>query len=154
MKQEFEGSKLCPCRSGKQYKNCCKKKAFKFVGDKDGKVYRRLSITGDLPKYLQETSGISSRKEMWAGTLGIDVTQMKDAQFVDIPYVPEAKFSPDGLDIIEIMKKANIPPELIYAFQRTGLIITEKNKRLISNVELKEFDEAVDEYLKKYKKGG
>jgi len=151
-KEEIKGSELCPCRSGKQYKKCCKKKAFKFVRDNKGEIYKRLPTTGELPDFIQREVGTSSRKELWSKTLGIDATTMKDAQFIDIPYLPEAKVSPEGLDIIEIMQKANIPPELIYAYQRTGLIVTEQNKRFLPDIELQEFYNAVDEYIKKYKK--
>ena len=153
MAQEIGGLELCPCRSGKKYENCCRKKAFKFVRDKDGTVYKRLLVLGDLPKNIQEASGISSRKEMWATLLGADIKHMKDAEFIDVPYLPQAKVSPEGLDDIELFKKANMPPEFIYAYQRTGLLVTEHNKRFIPDVELREFYDAVDEYRKKYKKG-
>lgn len=157
MRQEIRDFELCPCKSGKKYKNCCKKKAFKFIRDEDGKVYKRLPILddSDMPKYLKETMdsmGISSRKELWATALGIDAKKMKDAQFIDHPYLPEAKFTPETLDYVEIMKKANTPPEFIYAYQRTGLIVTEHNKRFLPDVELQEFYDAVNEYLKKYKR--
>lgn len=152
MRQEIKDFDLCPCGSGKKYKTCCKKKAFSFVRDKDGKVYKRLPTAGDLPKYMQEATGMSSRREMWVEALGVDATQMKDAQFIDVPYLPEAKFSPEGLETIEIMKKAGVAPELIYAFQRTGLLMTENNKRFIPDVELQEYYNAVNEYLEKYKK--
>lgn len=154
MRQEIKDFELCPCGSGKKYKNCCKKKAFKFVRDKEGKVYKRMPVAGDLPKYLQEVSGISLRREMWAEVLGVDVSQMKDAQFINVPYLPKARFAPETLDDIELMKKANIPPEFIYAYQRTGLFVTEHNKRFIPDIELQEFYDAVDEYRKKYKKEG
>ncbi len=152
MRQEIKNFEPCPCGSGKKYQKCCKKKAFKFVRDRDGKVYKRLPIIGELPKYMQEVAGISTRREMWAEFLGVDVAQVKDAQFINVPYLPQAKFSPEGLDDIELMKKANMPPEFIYAYQRTGLIVTEHNKRFIPDIELQEFYDAVNEYRKKYKK--
>lgn len=152
MRQEIKDFELCPCGSGKKYKNCCKKKAFKFVRDKHGKVYKRMPTTGDLPKYMQEAAGISSRREMWAEVLGIDIKQMKGVQFIDVPYLPEANFAPETLEDIELLKKADMPPEFIYAYQRTGLLVTEHNKRFIPDVELQEFYDAVNEYLKKCKR--
>ena len=51
------------------------------------------------------------------------------------------------------MKQANIPKELIYAYQKTGLIVTENNKKFIPDIELEEFYDAANEYIRKYKKG-
>lgn len=157
MRQEIKDFELCPCRSGKKYKDCCKKKAFMFVRDEDGKVYKRMPILddSDTSKYMTEAMdslGVSSRKELWATSLGVDAKQIEDAQFIDVPYLPEAKFTPETLDYLEIMKKANMPPEFIYAYQRTGLIVTEHNRRFIPDVELQEFYDAVNEYRKKHKR--
>ena len=157
MGQEIEDLELCPCRSRKKYKNCCKKKAFKFVRDKDNKIYKRMPILddSDTPEYMKEamdSMGISSRKDLWAKFLEINAEQIKNAQFIDFPYMPEDKFAPEMLDFIEVMKEANIAPELIFAYQRTGLIVTEHNKRFLPDVELQEFDDAIKEYLKKHKK--
>ena len=152
MRLEIKDTELCPCGSGKKYQKCCKKKAFKFVRDEDGQTYKRMPVAGDLPEYLQGAVGISSRKEMLTKFMDIDAKQMEDAQFIDVPYLPEAKFSTEGLETVEIMKRANVPSELIYAFQKTGLVITKDNRRFIPDVEIQEFNNAIDEYLEKYKK--
>jgi hypothetical protein len=51
--------------------------------------------------------------------------------------------------MIDAMVAADIPPELIYAFKRTGRLVTERNKRLLTREELREWDEAIDEYRRK-----
>jgi hypothetical protein len=39
-----------------------------------------------------------------------------------------------------------IDPALIYAFKKTGRIVTAKNKRLLSEEEMAEWEDAIDEY--------
>ena len=55
--------------------------------------------------------------------------------------------------MIDAMVAADIPPELIYAFKRTGRVVTEQNKRLLTPEELREWDEAIDEYHRKVGSG-
>ena len=44
------------------------------------------------------------------------------------------------------MRAAGISPALIYAYEETGLIVTQENRRLIPDIELREFDAKVREY--------
>ncbi len=62
------------------------------------------------------------------------------------PCGPEAA---DRLDdqIIEAMSAAGVRPEVIYAFRKTGRIVTEDNWRLLSEADRKEWTDAVNEYL-------
>jgi hypothetical protein len=49
-------------------------------------------------------------------------------------------------DTADAMRAAGISPALIYAYEETGLIVTQENRRLIPDVELREFDDKVREY--------
>jgi hypothetical protein len=49
-------------------------------------------------------------------------------------------------DTADAMRAAGIAPALIYAYEETGLIVTQENRRLIPDVELREFDDKVREY--------
>jgi hypothetical protein len=49
-------------------------------------------------------------------------------------------------DTADAMRAAGISPALIYAYEETGLIVTQENRRLIPDVELREFDAKVREY--------
>ena len=49
-------------------------------------------------------------------------------------------------DTANAMRAAGISPALIYAYEETGLIVTQENRRLIPDVELREFDAKVREY--------
>ena len=49
--------------------------------------------------------------------------------------------------IIEAMKQPETPPELIYAFEKTGLLITDENAELKPTHEIDAWNAAVAEYL-------
>lgn len=49
-------------------------------------------------------------------------------------------------DTANAMRETGISPALIYAYEGTGLIVTTENRRLIPDLELREFDAKVREY--------
>jgi hypothetical protein len=53
--------------------------------------------------------------------------------------------------ILAAMRTANIRPELIYAFEKTGVILTEQNEHLMRPEDVKAFYAAVEEYLERAK---
>lgn len=153
-RREINKLDKCPCGSNKSYKYCCKNKSFKFVQDMDtGQIYKRISLLNDndIPQYIKELVGVSSRKELWSKAIGVDISRINGAEYIDVPYIKG--HCPEELETIELMKQANIPKELIYAYQKTGLIVTENNKKFIPDIELEEFYDAANEYIRKYKKG-
>jgi len=58
------------------------------------------------------------------------------------PY-DQAKFHRQVLDV---MKAADLPGHLVYAWEKTGLMVTEDNRVLLSKKDLREWDEAIEEY--------
>jgi len=48
--------------------------------------------------------------------------------------------------MIEAMVEVGISQAMIFAFRRTGRIVTERNKHLLTAEELREWNDAVDEY--------
>ena len=54
-------------------------------------------------------------------------------------------------DIVKAMASAGIDPALIYAFHRTGFIISEENVHLMSPEDLAEWQAALDEYKDRIK---
>jgi len=48
--------------------------------------------------------------------------------------------------VIEAMTEVGISQATIFAFKRTGRIVTEMNKHLLTPEELREWNDAVDEY--------
>jgi hypothetical protein len=49
-------------------------------------------------------------------------------------------------DVPAAMRSADIKPEFVYAYERTGLLVTLDNRHLFSAADLDEWDDAVAEY--------
>jgi membrane peptidoglycan carboxypeptidase len=63
------------------------------------------------------------------------------------PY-PEEKFRREWNDVMdEAVRTGGIRPELAYAAKKTGFIVTESNKKKLTRQQLREWDDAVQEYL-------
>ena len=55
--------------------------------------------------------------------------------------------------MIEAMAEVGISQAMIFAFKRTGRIVTERNKHLLTPEELREWDDAVDGYQRRIESG-
>ena len=55
--------------------------------------------------------------------------------------------------MIEAMTEVGISQAMIFAFKRTGRIVTDRNKHLLTSEELREWNDAVDEYHRKVDSG-
>jgi hypothetical protein len=55
--------------------------------------------------------------------------------------------------MIEAMTEVGISQAMIFAFKRTGRIVTERNKHLLTAEELREWNDAVDEYRRRVESG-
>ena len=54
--------------------------------------------------------------------------------------------------MVEDMKAAGLDPAFIYAFEQTGLLVTEHNQHLIPEKDLAEWNAAIAEYEAKHRK--
>jgi hypothetical protein len=70
-----------------------------------------------------------------------------DPVFFDLPH-------PEHLEamMVEGMKAAGLDPAFIYAFEKTGRLITEQNRRLLPQSALDEWQAAIEEYEAKYRR--
>lgn len=50
-------------------------------------------------------------------------------------------------DMIAAMRATNIPPQLIYAYEKTGFLLLEEGYEALSPQERAEYDAAIDEYF-------
>lgn len=124
----------CPCGSGKKYKRCCYGKNFDWVEGGDGGVSRALPVSEDL----------------------INVLGMLEQQFVKRhgrePGPNDQLF--DGAPplehlehwTVEAMKKADVDPAIIYAFEQTGLMLNDRNERLVPANSVSEWEAAIESY--------
>ncbi len=51
--------------------------------------------------------------------------------------------------MVEAMKKARVDPALIYAFEKTGLLLNDRNEGKLPDAKIAEWDGAISEYEKK-----
>lgn len=52
-------------------------------------------------------------------------------------------------DMSQMMEQAGIDPALIYAFQKTGRIVSEENMGQLTDAEIGEWQDAIDEYYER-----
>ncbi|MBW7477326.1 SEC-C domain-containing protein [Paenibacillus oenotherae] len=132
--QTIKKKEQCPCGSGRQYRNCCKKKDF-LLYRKDGKVFKKIPLVKELSDELK------NQKVLFKEIYGREVGE-HDFIFFGI-YNDKRNFDKFT---VKFLRDAGFPEEFIYAYTQTGLIPTEFNTGLISDTELEEFTMYVEEY--------
>ena len=130
----------CPCGSGTKYKKCCWGKGFDWEEDESGNLYRSTSISPEVAAILQE------QRQKFIAKHGREPGP-DDPVFFDLPH-------PEHLEhmMVEDMKAAGIDPAIIYAFEKTGRLVTEQNQHLLPENDLAEWDAAIEEYEAKQSK--
>jgi len=125
----------CGCDSGLTYGECCKQKGIVFLRGAGGQIFRQQVVQPELETALQESA--ARFKEIFG-------RKMRDE-----PFLFESVL--DGEEdrwnaIRETGRHAGIPEVLTYAWRRTGLLVSEENKALMSDNHLQEWNDAVEEY--------
>jgi SEC-C motif-containing protein len=110
-----------------------------------------MSERTPYPKYQACPCGSGQKYKFCCYTKGFHYYLDDDDDPVrsDDPILPElASLSEDDLkkQMIGDFQKVGIRPVLIYAFEKTGLMVTAQNKHLIPDVDLAAWDDAVEEY--------
>jgi hypothetical protein len=54
---------------------------------------------------------------------------------------------------VEAMRAVGVQPALIYAYERTGLIVTRESRKLMSAADLDEWEDAIAEYMETHREG-
>jgi hypothetical protein len=130
----------CPCGSGKKYKHCCYKKGFDWEEDEHGTIFKSVPMSQDMSQVLQE------QRQKFIDKFGREPGP-HDQVFFDMPHAEHMEH-----EIGQAMRKAGIDPALIYAFEKTGRLVTEDNQDLLSDAELDEWQAAIEEYEAKHAK--
>jgi hypothetical protein len=128
----------CPCGSGKKYGRCCHGKDFEYLVDDDGTIFKSIPVNDELAQVFEE------QKRKFAEKFGRQ-PEGSDNLFFDMPPLEHAEHF-----MVEAMKQAGLDPAVIYAFEKTGLLVTEANEHLISDVDRAEWEAAVLEYRAKH----
>ncbi|MGE3805870.1 MAG: SEC-C metal-binding domain-containing protein [Gemmataceae bacterium] len=135
MAKKLSRNDPCPCGSGKKYKRCC---WGQDVDDDSGTGFRTIPMTGELEGLFEE------QHHRFVQRFGREPGP-SDPVFFDAlhPEYIEAMTS-------QVMKDAGLDPALIYAFEKTGRLVTECNQHLLSDADLDEWNAAIEEYESKH----
>jgi SEC-C motif len=137
-RKPFPRNERCPCGGGEKYKRCCLSKGLQFyIDDEAGEVLQSVPLNSDARGELDNALVVQRGKFIakFGREPGPD-----DPIFFDLD---EDKLREHTA---HTMRTAGIRPALIYAYEETGLIVTQDNRRLIPDLDLREFDAKVREY--------
>jgi hypothetical protein len=124
----------CPCGSGKKYKKCCWGKGFDYEEDGDGTILKSIPMSEEVVALLDE------QRQRFPDEHGREPSP-DDPVFFDLPHPERVEHL-----TVQAMKAAGIDPAFIYAFEKTGRLVTEQNRHLLSDGALDEWQAAVEEY--------
>jgi len=126
----------CPCGSGMKYKRCCWTKGFTWQQNSRGDVFRSVPLCPELLELLDH------QRQKYIATHGKEPAP-------DSPLFPEqAGMSDEEItnEMAAIMELAGLDPAYIYAFRKTGLMVTDFNQHLMPDCDVEEWMAAVEEY--------
>lgn len=127
----------CPCGSGSKYKLCCINKGFEYVLTEEMEIARRIPIPEPVRDAL-----LRGRARF------IERTRREPGPSDPVFEMPAGDAQGMTDLVADALEKAAARPEIIYAFRKTGRIVTKQNQHLIPQRELDEWDAAVEEYLR------
>jgi len=122
-----------------------------------GEHVGKISMADDSKRMLlpaEVTEAIACQLEAFRKKFGRDPCP-DDPIFFDPDAKEPVPLNPQQYeqDMIETMAQAGINPAFIYAFKRTGRIVTESNRHRLTEKELREWNDAIDEYQQKVDSG-
>ena len=124
----------CPCGSGKKYKHCCFRKDFDWVEDDDGNLFKSMPLSDEMKDLFDEQRHAFVEEHGREPGPG-------DLVFPNMPHFEHMEH-----EMIEIMKKAGLDPAIIHAVEKTGRFVTEANQHLLSDMDMDEWNAAIEEY--------
>jgi hypothetical protein len=130
----------CPCGSGKKYKHCCYGKGFEYEEDEAGSVYKSIPLNQEMLDILEE------QRRRFIERYGREPGP-NDPVFFDMPHPEQVEHL-----TVQAMKDAGLDPAIIYAYEKTGRLVTEVNQQLLSEADLAEWDAAIEEYEAKHRR--
>jgi len=128
-----------PCGSGQKDKRCCWGKSFDYAEHDDGEIYREIPMSNELADVFKE------QEQHFIDTFGRKPGP-GDKVFFDAPPVEHMEH-----EMVQAMQEAGMRPDFVYAFIKTdGLLVTEDNRSLIPEKDLRAWEAALDEYHERY----
>ncbi|MBI5544615.1 MAG: SEC-C domain-containing protein [Deltaproteobacteria bacterium] len=124
----------CPCGTGRKYKTCCFNKGFHYLVDEQGNITRDVPMHPELAEMLPQVEQEFTKRH-------------------GRPPGPNDRLF-DGIDLedmnrrmVSTMRETGVAPAYIYAFEKTGLLLTEENRHLMTTRDVEDFEAAMDEYV-------
>lgn len=126
----------CPCGSGKKFKLCCHGKAFSFLAEDVDSYTVRMPMTGSMQEIAVRSADEFRRHfEREPGP--------RDPFFL-------AKYLYSERDtereIVAAMKAVDVNPAIIYAYKKTGYILSKSQLHRYTGAAIAEWDEAIEEF--------
>jgi hypothetical protein len=128
----------CPCDSGKKYGDCCWNKGFDWLEDENGDIFKSVPVSDEMAEVIEE------QRQRFVKEFGREPGP-GDHLFFNMPPLEHVEHF-----IVQGMKQAGVHPAFIYAFEKTGLMVTEANLHLISDKDRVEWNAAIEEYYDKH----
>ncbi len=125
----------CPCGSGKKFKRCCINKGFEWVEEPlTRQPQKRIPLTAEAKTLVE------NQLERFRQVHGRE-PRPDDKVFFDMPPADEVISH-----LTAAMEQAGADPAFVYAVRKTHRIVTEENQHLLTDAELQEWTDAVNEY--------
>ena len=137
-RKKISRNAACPCGSGKKYKQCCYGKGFDWTEDEQGSISRAIPVSDDLLGALEMLNRqFVTRRGREPGP--------NDRVFDGAPPLEQIEHW-----TVEAMKKADVDPAIIYAYEETGLMLSEENENLVPESDVAEWEAAIEAYEQKH----
>lgn len=133
---EISADLVCPCSSGRRYGACCRPKGLRWYTDTNGDSYQETPMNQETREALE--SAIKRASLIFDRELEPD-----DPIFPERFLLSEADVEDDVLGFLEMV---NAPPEIVYAYSKTGWLILDNSNPLIRDGALLEWNRAIAEY--------
>jgi len=134
--REIQKERICPCGSGLSYGSCCRPRGIKWGTNAEGSLVKQIKLSDDTAEMLEE------HLKQLEQDLGRPL-QDDDLLFPELAAMDEDELT---ATIIKHLTGAGIDTAFIYAFQQTGLLITEENQERVPNADRSLWDQAVADY--------
>lgn len=133
--KDYPSNKSCPCKSGKTYGKCCKKKGL-FALDNNGAILQRVNYSREAQRILKK------RETEFFEFFGRTRTEGDPVFFHDL--LKSEDDHNEGLT--ELFSLAGLPEDKLYACKKTGYILSETNKDIMPDKVIKEWKAAIKEF--------
>jgi len=132
----------CPCGSGNKYKKCCINKDFDYAIDNSGSTVKEVGLSDKAVGLLK------AQQQAFIDKFGRE-PEDHEPMFFDPDYDEPTPLSEKKIEdeMVAVLENVGVGPQIIYAYKKTGLLLTAENESLVSTQDIAEWDAAIDEYF-------